>query len=281
MIGLFRRFREKRLKTVWSAERKGRKSFLVGTAHFFPYSFRTSIHRLLRDARVVMLEGPLDEGNMNKVVEAGFQDDGTDHIFNYLDDKTVAGIRKALSPSGPERRVLDQLGIFGSLSDDRVYDMIKGMKPWMAFFSLWSTFLKSRGWNHSVDMEAYRAACELGKTVVFLETIEEQIEVLEGMSRDMIVDFLSRFHLWSYYAKKHEKWYLGGDSESLWSNPFRFPTRDPWVIDRRDKILFERMLPELEKGDGAIFVGIPHVKGIVAMLSAEGFAVEKCSGAYP
>jgi hypothetical protein len=46
------------------------------------------------------------------------------------------------------------------------------------------------------------------------------------------------------------------------------------VIDRRDQILFERMQPYLEQGNCSAFVGIPHVPGIVRLLTEEGFQVE-------
>src|SRR2546425_11912884 len=56
---------------VWEVERRGRRSTLVGAAHFFPRHFRRELRRLTEDARLVLLEGPLDEAATRKVLEAG------------------------------------------------------------------------------------------------------------------------------------------------------------------------------------------------------------------
>ena len=108
-----------------------------------------------------------------------------------------------------------------------------------------------------------------------METIEEQIEVLETVSRDQIIDFLRRIDQWGSYTGDFVKWYLAGDLEKIYSNPYRFPTRSPLVIEDRDKVFYERMLDYLEQGDAAVFVGIPHVMGINRLLSADGYEVRQ------
>jgi len=40
--------RERILRTVWRAQKGGMINYFIGTAHFFPYHFRTSLKRLLR-----------------------------------------------------------------------------------------------------------------------------------------------------------------------------------------------------------------------------------------
>jgi hypothetical protein len=65
--------RGKPLRMVWKVEKGGKAAFLVGTAHFFPYSFEKALERLIRDARTVLLEGPLDEESHERVVQWGCQ----------------------------------------------------------------------------------------------------------------------------------------------------------------------------------------------------------------
>src|SRR3989442_1880328 len=65
---------------VWEVERRGRRSTLVGAAHFFPRHFRRDLRRLIGDARIVLLEGPLDEAATRKVLEAG-PGPGGDHLY--------------------------------------------------------------------------------------------------------------------------------------------------------------------------------------------------------
>ena len=61
---LFRNSKQKKLKMIWQVQKNGTVSKLVGTAHFFPYSFRNALRRCLQNARIVMFEGPLNEDSM-------------------------------------------------------------------------------------------------------------------------------------------------------------------------------------------------------------------------
>jgi uncharacterized protein YbaP (TraB family) len=270
------RFRRKALKTVWRLEKNGRRSFLVGTAHFFPYSFKTSTTKLLTQVNKVLFEGPLDEISMSKVVDAGLQGDSSDCILNELDEATVAKIAKVLAPASSSRSVPTGLEMVLPIRPDNyIREMVKGMRPWMAFFAIYSRFLQNNGWKYSVDMEAFHLAKKMGKDIIPLETIEEQIEVLETVSRAQIIDFLKRIDQWDSYTRDFVKWYLDGDLEKISSNPYRFPTRSPLVIEDRDKVFYERMLTYLEQGDAAVLVGIPHVMGISRLLSADGYLIQK------
>src|SRR3970282_2016829 len=49
------------------------------------------------------------------------------------------------------------------------------LKPWMAFFGVWTRFRTRLGDSYSLDLDAARTAERLGKTVHHLETIAEQI----------------------------------------------------------------------------------------------------------
>ena len=256
---------------IWRVEKDGKKSFVVGTAHFFPYSFRTSLSRYIENAQTVLFEGPLDEDNMAKVVNAGFAKQNVPHLFEELDKQTIADIAQALAPPGRDRFPFLFLTPGTSSAENPVYDMIKGMKPWMAFFTIWRRFLEQKGWRYSVDLEAYSIAAEMGKDIVFLETIEEQIEVLEGFSSEKIVDFLKRIKSWNAYTQAYVKGYLGGDLANLRSITGDFPTRRFTVIEGRDRVLYERMLVYLEKGNAIACVGAPHIPGISGMLRSGGY----------
>ncbi len=265
--------KEKPFKMIWRVEKNGKDSHLAGTAHFFPHSFRNSLTPYLRAAETVIIEGPLDPKSMEKVSKAGMDAPSPQHLFQLLDGAVIAGIRRALIPSG--RGVFS--GPDGSLHRfrglDLIYEMVRGMKPWMAFFTIWTHYLESRGWKHSVDLEAYHLALELNKPVVFLETIEEQIEVLETLSLDRIIRFLGMAHRWPDYVKEYAAHYLEGDLEKLLSLSTGFPSRSGEVIERRDAILFERMQGYLEKGGAVAFVGAPHVRGICRLLGAQGYDI--------
>lgn len=270
----FMKSKEKELKMIWEVEKNNKKSFLVGTAHFFPHSFKTSLSRYIKNADTVLFEGPLDKENMAKVVNAGFEKEDGPHLFEELDKQTIAGITKALAPPGRDGIPFFIFNLLTSSAENPAYTMIKGMKPWIAFFTIWTKFLEKKGWRYSVDLEAYGIAREMGRNVVFLETIEEQIEVLEGLSHEKIADFLKRIDRWDAYAQEYEKYYLDGDLEKLRSIVSRFASHRFSVIDGRDQILYKRMLVYLEKGDVVAFVGAPHIRGISRMLRADGYQTQ-------
>jgi uncharacterized protein YbaP (TraB family) len=270
----FRKIKEKEVKMIWEVKNGNVNSYLVGTAHFFPYSFRTSLSRYLKDARAVLFEGPLDKHNMAKVVNAGTEENST-HLFDRLDKQTVDRISEAILPVCRHKSSYLFFNFRTLSQENPVYEMIKGMKPWLAFFTIWSHYLESNGWRHSVDYETYTLAQEMQKDVVFLETIEEQIKVLESLSLERIQFFLERVEHWSEYAQEYVRSYLDGDLENLRSMWGRFPSRHCAVIGDRDEILCKRMLVHLEKGDAIAFVGAPHLRGISDLLRGDGYEIYK------
>jgi uncharacterized protein YbaP (TraB family) len=271
---LFKKYKQKELKMIWEVQKNGRLSHLVGTAHFFPYSFRNSLRGYLENARVVMFEGPLDDENMARVREAGIDAQNSYHIFNELDNKTIAGITSALVPVCQSRHSSYLVTFCNFDTKDIVYEMVQGMQPWLAFFTLWTAYLKRLGWNYSVDLEGYQIAAELGKQIIFLETIEEQIKVLQNISHDNIIFFLSQIDRWRIFAKEYVECYLDGDLEKLKFTRVRFPSRHHSVINERDKIFHQRMGAELEQGQVVAFLGAPHLRGMSRLLMADGYRVQ-------
>ena len=271
---LFGRSKQKPLKMIWEVQKNGRTSHLVGTAHFFPYSFRNSLQRYVESARVVMFEGPLDDDNMARVREAGIDNENSYHIFDELDDKTIAGITDALVPVCRARHSSYLVTFCKFELKDIVYEMVKDMRPWLAFFTLWSDYLKRLGWKYSVDLEGYQIAGELGKNTVFLETIEEQIEVLQNISHDNILFFLNQVDRWKDFAREYVECYLDGDLEKLKFTRVRFPSRHHSVINERDKIFHQRMRAELEQGQVVGFLGAPHLRGMSRLLIEDGYQVK-------
>ena len=270
----FTRSKQKELKMIWEVQKNGKVSHLVGTAHFFPYSFRNSLYRCLENARLVMFEGPLDDHNMARVREAGIDRESSDHFFDGLDDETIAGITGALIPVCRTRNSSYLLHFCKVSFKDTVYDLVKGMNPWLAFFTIWSTYLKRNGWKYSVDMEGFDVAKELGKKILFLEAIEEQIKVLENISHDKIIYFLKQADRWETLANDYVKSYLKGNFKKLRLSGIQFPSRHRTVINHRDEIFYERMRDELNHGEVVAFLGAPHLKGMSRLLLADGYQVQ-------
>ena len=258
---------------IWEAEKDSARSRLVGTAHFFPHSFKTALTRCMDNARVVMFEGPLDPESMAKVVDSGLDPESSDHIFDDLDRQTVEKITRALAPPCRGRNAYMVLNFRKFRVENPLYDMVKGMKPWLAFFTIWSNFLKTNGWKYSVDLEAFTIAEKSGKRIEYLETIEDQIGVLESLTRERIVAFLKRVDQWQDLASGYADYYLAGNLDKLKSSGLRFPSRHRTVINHRDKIFYENMLAYFNAGDAVAFVGAPHIRGVSKLLREAGFRI--------
>ncbi len=275
---LFWKSKEKEFKMIWEVLKDARRSYLVGTAHFFPYSFKKTFRRYLAGSRTVVFEGPLDEENMAKVVRAGSIAEDSYHLFDELDNQTIAAISDALKPSCRDPNSFFIMDLCKMRLENPIYDLVKGMKPWLAFFTIWSDYLRENGWRYSVDFEGYTVARDLGKEIVFLESIEEQIQVLESLSSERILEFLRNVDQWPQLAEDYVQSYLEGDLEKMKYMRLRFPSRHHSVIDHRDQIFYDRMQEYLEQGDLVAFVGAPHVRGIRKLLLEDGYEVRRKSG---
>ena len=270
----FSRSNEKELKMIWEVVKNHKRSYLVGTAHFFPYSFKKSLDRCLENADTVLFEGPLDPDNMARVVNRGIDNQSSYHIFDDLDRQSIDRITRELTPQCRGNNTFFILNLRKFKVENPLYEMVKGMKPWLAFFTIWSNFLEKNGWKYSVDLEGHTLAKSLGKKIVFLETIEEQINVLENLTRDRIIEFLKRVDQWHELAQDYVRCYLAGDLEQIKSKGLRFPSRHHSVIDHRDKIFYERMREYLEQGDAVAFVGAPHLPGVTKLLGEDGYQIK-------
>jgi uncharacterized protein YbaP (TraB family) len=268
---------ERQLRMVWEIKKDGLTNFLVGTAHFFPCSFKKSLTVMIQKVETVLFEGPLDESNMDAVRQYGLEGKGGTTLYAALDSKTILEINKELGGSSgySECSLAAYMALSNLKNQDLLSIAIEGLRPWMAFFNLWSQFLVKRGWKYSVDLEALSVARELGKKVVFLETIEEQLAALDGIPFERIVNYMNNFKNWGKFSRHHRKQYLKGSLDGLLNIISEFPTRCASIIDHRDPVFFERMKPYVDAGEVAVFVGTTHIRGIKKMLEEDGFKVSQ------
>lgn len=266
---------ERKLRMVWEIKKDGLTNFLVGTAHFFPCSFRKSLTQLIQKVETVLFEGPLDESNMDAVRKYGLEGQQSLSLYEALDHIAIKKINSEIMnrTDTPRESISSYLDLFQSGKKDLLFSEIENLRPWMAFFSLWSRYLVRRGWRYSVDLEALSVAKELGKKVVFLETIEEQLEALDGIPFERIVNYLNNFGKWRRFSHNHKKQYLRGSLDGLLTITTEFPSRCPSIIENRDPVFFQRMRPYIDAGGAAIFLGTTHIRGVATMLEKDGFTV--------
>ncbi len=255
---------------IWHVEKNGRVSYIIGTAHFFPYSFRRIFTRLVRDVAVVLFEGPLDGASSERIAEYGRQGNDVPTFVDDLSPETIQEIDRILRD-----RLDGQSGdawLLSLVERKPVYfeTFTRGVRPWAAFFSIWQTYL---GWEHFMDLEGYQIARKLGKQIHFLETLEEQLTVLDNIPLERITRQLNDVKNWKNYKTEYVKTFLEGNLGKMIEISARFATRGPIIVGARDQIFFERMKPIIEREDALAFLGFPHIPGVTKLLRDDGYTI--------
>lgn len=259
---------------LWKVEKCGKVSWIGGTAHFFRYSFEDSLRKLFRQVDNILFEGPLDDTFMANVDKNG-KDIPDDFVplLDLLSQEELDRLERTVR--GPEGWWARLLNMELSHKAD-VRGILSSMRPWCAFFTLWSAFLERHGWKNSVDMEAWRIARDMGRNVIGMETLEEQLTALNSVPVERVLNFFRDCHNWKTYALRNLRSYLAGDLEGMMGTSAEFPTRTGTVISLRDQRFRERMQPYLEEGGCAVFVGAAHMVNLRRMLSEDGYKVHRC-----
>jgi hypothetical protein len=264
-------WKEKRLRTVWRVGKNGRASYLVGTAHFSPISFRKALIRLVRGSQTVLFEGPLDQESMAAVARYGALGAGTPSVYDAIDPAVIREINRHLADrSGRATMAGSLLDLINVKNSGFLEEHARGVRPWMAFFTTWSAFLD---YKHSMDVEAFHIARKMGKDIDYLETIEDQLNALDGIPFDRIVTYFNRFQHWGAHRERFGKIFLEGELQNYLSTTGEFPTRCESIIGKRDPIFFRGIRDSFEKRQTTAFVGVGHIPGIRKMFLDEGYNI--------
>lgn len=268
-------FRDRKLKMIWAIRKNNLESYLIGSAHFSPYRFERSLEYYISKVDTVLFEGPLDEKSMNKVIQRGFKTSDDRSLLDVVEYGVLRDlIQKLLLSDSYQFATGYHFKDLHKQIEESYIEQLKELKVWSGFFALWSEFLKKRQWKYSVDKEAYKIAKKFNKQIVFLETIDEQIQALENIPVKRILSFIKNFEQWDKYSKKYKKYYLKGDIQNLMFISENFPTRCESIVEKRDLILYERMHPFLERNSILVFCGTIHIKGITERLIENGYKIK-------
>lgn len=271
---------EKPFAMLWEVEKGGRTSWLGGTAHFFCHSFESSFRKLFANVDNIIFEGPLDPVFMGQVEEAGWQlEEGKKPLHDLLTETEIINLEKTVF--GPQGKLAACLGLKKRPALDARNLLQKG-RYWHVFFTLWTTYLERLGWRESVDMEAWRIARDMGKNIIGMENLEEQLAALGSLPPERVIRFLRNCRKWGQRARRNRQAYLAGDLEGMMGSSAEFPTHTEHVLDKRDQRFRERMRPWLEEGRTAVFVGSAHMVNLRHMLVEDGFRVRQAPyGIWP
>jgi uncharacterized protein YbaP (TraB family) len=266
-------WKEKPLRTIWRVEKRDCFSYLVGTSHFCPYQFKKALTQIIQSVETVLFEGPLDKESMERVVEYGRQGEHSPSLYEALDPAAIKEINRELRKQSDSQAAFSPyLDLLRPASSDYLEAHTRGMRPWMAFLTIWSSLLN---WKYSMDVEAFHIALKLGKRIDYLETIQDQLSALDGIPFDRIVTYLNHIDHWKGYKELYLRCFCRGDTEKFASMTGEFPTRCNSIIANRDPIFFRRMKTFFEEGKTAAFVGVAHLPGISKLFINEGYRVSQ------
>ena len=258
---------------LWRLDKNGRTSWIGGSAHFFCYSFEHSLRRLFENVDTVLLEGPIDSDSMDEVARIGRSPDPeAPRVAQFLSEEDVVRLERMVY--GPEGFLARLVGV----QQDRRIDVravLAQSRQWYAFFSLWTSYLERNGWTNSVDLEVWDVALDMGKSVMGMESLAEQIASLESAPMERIVRFMKECSFWPKLMKSNRSRYLAGDLMGMMGTSAEFPTRTGTIISVRDQRFRERMRPYIERGGTAVFVGSAHMINLRQMLAEDGFTVTR------
>lgn len=254
---------ERPLRMVWRMERGSRCCHIVGTAHFFPYSFARPLTRLIRPVNLVLTEGPLDEASSEAI--AAYGRTSNNDLLARLDPAAARRLEQLLC-----ERQDGGVWLIPPPGLPYLETYTQGVRPWAAFFSIWGTYLN---WRYSMDAEGYQVARKLGKRIGHLETLEEQLAVLDGIPVERIVRQLNDVARWDAYRREYVRLFLAGDLPGLIALTSGFVTRGPVVVGQRDARMAATMRPLVEQEDAVVFIGFPHVPGVTHLFEEAGWTV--------
>ncbi len=273
LAGLFSA--ERGLAMAWELERGGARSVLVGLAPFFPYRFRRALKPLVTAARELLVEGPVDEQAVRTLAARGACEPTKPSLADLLDPATVLKVNAELRAPTPSLGLyLLSQQISGKPPPDLAGVAVRGLKPWMAFFGVWTSYLAQSGWTSRLDVDAHELARTLGRPVRYLETIDEQVDALEAVPVERIVRFMAQAD-WTGYRRDYARCYLAGDLQGLVARAGIFPTFCEPVIGARARVLHRRLVPEFENGGVLALVGVLNCARLLELLAADGFRIRK------
>ncbi len=124
-----------------------------------------------------------------------------------------------------------------------------------------------------MDVDAFQISLKLGKKIRYLETVDDQLQALDGIPFERFVDYLNHIEHWKDYKELFLKAFLEGDLEKFASLTSVFPTRCESILAKRDVIFFKGIKDSLAEGNSVAFVGVAHIPGVRKLFLDENYKV--------
>ncbi len=255
--------------------------FLLGSIHFADASFyplRTEIERAFKNADQLVVEADIlnmDQAQIQAFIIKNGMYQGQETLRDHISDETWKLLQAYISNSSmpiPEAMLLRQ-------------------KPGMLAMTLSSLMLLQQGLSpdYGVDMHFLRQASQLGKPVLELEGVKQQIDMLLGLNMPELLlrQALDEVDDAAEMAASMTQAWKAGDTKLLHKLFIEDPiAENPDFEDLMEHLDFERNRQMVQKIDayierGGVYfvvVGAAHLlgeKGIPALLQKRGYTIKR------
>ncbi|MEM7026909.1 MAG: TraB/GumN family protein [Pseudomonadota bacterium] len=160
--------------------------------------------------------------------------------------------------------------------------MVNIMKPWSAFLTM--NYPPDTGMP--LDLVLLNKAMDVEAETYGLETLQEQADIFDSLSLKeqtrLLIDTVCNYDAVEADFIALKSFYLERDLAGLYNYVNRYSTmHEPLykklmhrLIDKRNKLMVERMIPLLQQGNAFIAIGTMHLpgeKGVLALLEEQGY----------
>ncbi|MDZ4866759.1 MAG: TraB/GumN family protein [Alphaproteobacteria bacterium] len=262
---------------IWKIDGPQGDVYLFGSVHLLPkdVNWRTpALDAALNEAKVVVFEIDLDKAKdpaatKDLIVNLGLLPQGTT-LRQLLAPERRAKLERVTASIGLQAAALDPL------------------RPWLAAITVGVQWIVSKGFDPSsgVDQQVWNWTKENGKERATLETIEDQLNVFAGLTREQEIEYLvvslDQIETAPDMLNDMITAWRKGNLKAL-DKILNDGTKDIPVLNERMMIgRHVKWLPQIEKmmADGrthVIVVGAAHLAGkdsVITMLRAKGVKVE-------
>lgn len=262
--------------TLWAVAGRNNTVYLFGSVHLLPeggFEIAGELQRAYRDAALVCLE--VDIGKMTPA------------------ETTMITLERAMDPEG--RSLFELLGpSAGRVREAAAAAGIElapfaAFEPWFVGLTVSLLALQQHGYaaDHGVEQVIGRAAQQDGKPGCGLETLDEQLGLLDGLpgaeQQDMLLQSLEQAARIDQEMKRlFEAWQDGDDellARQLVTEFADFPALADKLVYARNERWAAQIAEWLDRPDDVlVVVGALHLvgeRGLPAMLERRGFSVER------
>ncbi len=270
---------------VWRVTNAEAPFYLVGSVHALSrkdYPLPVPYEIALKDARRLLFEfDPTQHAEFEKKFERAAKYPPGQDIRSKIHPDLLAWLRENITTANDSPR-------HGKRPRAGSFDSGLGYKPWWIAQHLVGPATYSQGSAaHGLDDYFVASAKRSGKEIAGLESVDEHVAVLGGLSdRDgeiILRNALAPHKSSAAEFKRMLKAWRKGDTSALWAGDAQFRKDASWIaarfVDERNVKWIPRIEAELKSGKPtAIVAGALHFSGprsVIALLQARGYKIEQ------